>query len=55
MAAEALVVAEILSKRQSGMTLTAIADELNQLGITGKKGGKWFASSVSYTINRQAA
>jgi site-specific DNA recombinase len=54
-AAEALVVAEILSKRQSGMTLTAIADELNQLGITGKKGGKWFASSVSYTINRQAA
>jgi len=53
--AEALIVAKVLNKRQAGMTLAAIADELNLLGITGKKGGKWFASSVSYLINRQAA
>ena len=52
---EALIVADILSKRASGSTLTEIADYLNHAGITGKKGGRWFASSVSYLINRQAA
>jgi len=52
---EALIVAEIMGKRAAGSTLTEIADYLNNAGITGKKGGKWFASSVSYLINRQAA
>ena len=52
---EALIVADILSKRAAGNTLTEIATYLNDAGIAGKKGGRWFASSVSYLINRQAA
>ena len=52
---EAKIVAEIMRRRAAGSTLTAIATDLNNAGIAGKKGGKWFASSVSYLINRQAA
>jgi len=53
--AEALVVAEILAMRNQGDTLNAIADSLNNRGIEGKRGGKWFASTVRYLIQRQAA
>ena len=52
---EALVVAEILSHRQAGKTLVQIADDLNERGIEGKRGGKWYASTVRYLIQRQAA
>lgn len=52
---EALIVAEMVKKRAAGRTLTQIADGLNQAGIKGKKGGLWYASSVSYLLNRQAA
>jgi site-specific DNA recombinase len=53
--AEANIVAEIMRKRATGSTLTEIATDLNNAGIAGKKGGRWFASSVRYLINRQEA
>jgi site-specific DNA recombinase len=52
---EARVVAEILSMREQGHTLRAIAEEMNTRGIEGKRGGKWYASTVRYLIHRQAA
>lgn len=53
--AEAKVVAEILSQRREGQTLAQIADGLNGRGIEGKRGGKWYPSTVRYLIQRQAA
>lgn len=52
---EALVVADILKKRQAGQTLQAIADELNGKGISGKTGGRWYPSTVRNIIQRKAA
>ena len=52
---EARLVAEIMRLRDQGSTLTAIANEMNQRGIQGKRGGKWYASTVRYLIQRQAA
>ena len=52
---EAVVVSEILAMRNQGTTLSAIADSLNNRGIEGKRGGKWFPSTVRYLIQRQAA
>jgi len=52
---EAKLVAQILRRREQGHTLMSIADWLNNQGIEGKKGGKWYASTVSYVIKRQAA
>ena len=52
---EASIVAEILELREKGHTLAGIAEQLNTRGIEGKRGGKWYASTVSYLINRQAA
>lgn len=53
--AEARVVAHILSQRKAGRTLVEIADALNAKGIQGKRGGRWYASTVRYLIQRQAA
>ncbi len=33
----------------------AIANSLNDKGIEGKRGGKWFPSTVRYLIQKQAA
>ena len=52
---EADLVAEIFSKRASGETLQSIALALNEQGIIGKQGGKWYASSVSCILKRAAA
>lgn len=52
---EALVVADIIKKRQAGETLQAIADELNGKGISGKTGGRWYPSTVRNLIQRKAA
>lgn len=51
--AEAKVLAEILAKREAGASFASIADELNAQGIEGKRGGRWFASTVRYMVNRQ--
>lgn len=53
--AEAMVVAEIQAMRQAGGTLQSIADHLNSQGIEGKRGGRWYPSTVRYLIGRQAA
>lgn len=52
---ESAIVAEILELREQGHTLAGIAGQLNTRGIEGKRGGKWYASTVSYLINRQVA
>jgi len=52
---EALVVAEIMKKRQAGATLQAIAEHLNGRGISGKQGGRWYASTVRCILQRKAA
>jgi site-specific DNA recombinase len=43
---ELRVVAEIKSMRGGGKTLREIADDLNSRGIVGKRGGKFFASTI---------
>jgi DNA invertase Pin-like site-specific DNA recombinase len=53
LAEEAGVVAEILAMRERGHTLLTIADTLNARGIQGKRGGKWYASTIRYLIARQ--
>ena len=52
---EAKIVGEILRQREAGMSLADIANHLNAQGIEGKRGGRWFASTVRYLIQRQAA
>jgi site-specific DNA recombinase len=53
--AEARIVAEILRRRETGDTLAEIADDLNARGVPGKRGGRWYPSTVRYLVNRQAA
>lgn len=51
---EAKIVGEILAMREAGASFASIADTLNERGIEGKRGGRWFASTVRYMVNRQA-
>lgn len=50
---EAEIVAEILRARDAGASFAEIAGTLNERGIQGKRGGRWYASTVSYVIKRQ--
>ena len=52
---EAKIVGEILRQREAGASLADIANNLNANGIEGKRGGRWFPSTVRYLIQRQAA
>lgn len=52
---ESAIVADILKLREAGASLADIANSLNDRGIEGKRGGKWFPSTVRYLIQRQAA
>jgi len=52
---ETEIVADILGMRSRGVALSRIAGELNGRGVSGKNGGKWYASTVRYLIQRQAA
>lgn len=52
---EAAIVSEIISRRKSGETLQGIAQWLNDKGVIGKQGGRWYASSVSCILRRQEA
>ena len=54
-AGESVVVGEIMTMRAAGQSLGAIAEQLNARGIEGKRGGRWFPSTVRYLIQRQAA
>lgn len=53
--AEALVVTEIVRRRNAGETLQSIADRLNERGTPSKRGGTWRPCTISYIIQRQAA
>ena len=37
--------------RNEGLTLSAIATKLNELGVTTRRGGKWYASTVTNILN----
>ncbi len=52
--AEAQIVAEINRKRAAGSSLHSIARELNEQGVIGKQGGKWYASTVNCILKRAA-
>ena len=52
--AEAKIVAEINRKRAAGSSMHLIARELNEQGVIGKQGGKWYASTVSCILKRAA-
>lgn len=52
---ETKIIGEILRQREAGASLAEIADTLNDQGIEGKRGGRWYASTVRYLIQRQAA
>jgi len=52
---ESAIVANILKMREAGKSLADIANHLNASGIAGKRGGRWFPSTVRYLIQRQAA
>lgn len=51
--AEAQVVGYIVQQRQRGETFANIANTMNARGIVGKRGGKWFPSTVRYIVQRQ--
>ena len=48
---EAAVIRRIASMRESGATLQAIADNLNTDGIPGRRGGSWYARTISYVLD----
>jgi len=52
---EAQAVAEIVRMRKHGIAYGQIAVRLNTDGVTSKKGGQWYASTVRYVVNRQPA
>ena len=52
---ESAIVANILKMREAGKSLADIANHLNASGIDGKRGGRWFPSTVRYLIQRQTA
>lgn len=47
---EIRVIAEIKELRDAGKTLREIADDLNGRGIVGKRGGKFFASTIKHIL-----
>jgi DNA invertase Pin-like site-specific DNA recombinase len=44
---------EMRAWRALGLTTRKIAEKLNQLGVTAKRGGKWGASSVASVLGRE--
>jgi len=54
-AAELEVLARIQECRAAGLSLQRIADELNDAGVIGKAGGRWYASTVRQVLARAAA
>lgn len=42
----------VLQFREKGETLPAIADRLNSMGVKTRRGGKWYASTVSNILKR---
>ena len=46
------VMATVIQYRKDGDTLPAIADKLNNMGVKTRRGGKWYASTVSNILKR---
>lgn len=53
--AELEIVGRILKMRKAGATLRAIAGTLNTENVPTKRGGKWYASTISEILKREAA
>lgn len=49
------IVLKVMSLWQSGKSLTAIADYLNDQGVPTRMGGKWFHCTVGAIIKRQSS
>lgn len=52
---ESKIVGDVIRRREAGASLAEIADYLNTQGIAGKRGGRWYPSTVRYLIQRQVA
>jgi hypothetical protein len=50
-----MVLPMVLSYRNTGETLPAIADKLNDMGVKARRGGKWYASTVANILKREVA
>jgi len=48
---EQVVIGRVFAERAKGRSLREIAADLNAAGIPGKRGGKWYASTVNYALN----
>lgn len=52
---QAVVIATAVELRAQGLTLRAIADELNRRGIATQRGGRWQAQTVKNILSRAQA
>lgn len=52
---ESKIVGDVIRRREAGASLAEIADYLNAQGVAGKRGGRWYPSTVRYLLQRQAA
>jgi len=52
--AEAAVIARVVDLRNAGQTLQEIADTLNAEGISTKRGGRWYPTTVKNILERVA-
>lgn len=52
---EAAIITQVLELREDGLTLRAIADELNSRQVKTKRGGRWAAQTVKNLIDRACA
>lgn len=50
---EAAVIRDIFAARETGLSYRKIADALNELELTTKKGNQWYASNVSYIVKNE--
>lgn len=52
--AEAVIVREIFALKAQDLTLQVIADRLNERGLRGRQGGRWWPATVGYVLDNQA-
>jgi len=52
---EIKIVKRIIRNHQQGISLRGIANKLNETGVSTKRGGQWYASTVRQLINRHVA
>ena len=52
---EERVIEDIQEMRKQGLSLRAIALQLNRQGVPAKKGGQWYGSTVAYLLKKRSA